>query len=131
MGFNINIDNEEAYHELTQFAKTKVASAKLCTIVSKLIHNKLQNRKYCYISNEDKEDMGSQAMIEFLLWGHNFHPKPEYSKGIAIGYLNFNMNNSFHKYITKMYQHNNNTLNIDMDVPFWDDAFNNDEEDES
>lgn len=122
MGYNIN--NELAYDELLLFHDTKTPSVKLCLLVRQLINNKLSNSRYCYISKEDKEDMSSQAMIDFIKWGHNFNPKPTYSKGVAIGYLDFNMNNTFNRLLKKLKKLNAAEIYTDIDVAYWDSSFN-------
>lgn len=122
MGYNIS--NEVAYDELTQFHETKIPSTKLCLLVRQLISNKLSNSRYYFMTKEDKEDIASQAMIDFIKWGHNFKPKSSYSKGIAIGYLDFNMNNTFNRFLKKLSKTNSVEVYADIDVAYWDSSFN-------
>ena len=119
---NTNIDNDTCYGLLLDFARTKIPSPELCLIVNKLIHNKIHNNKYRNVLREDKEDMATQAMIDFILYGHNFKPKPTYSKGVAVGYLNFNMNNTFNRFLKKLSKQQNE-VNIEVDIAYWDTSF--------
>lgn len=115
-----NIDNDIAYQELINFHNTKIPSIRLCLIVRKLAYNKLSNKRYCNVTTEDKQDMATQAMIDFIKWGHNFRPKDTYSKGVAVGYLDFNMNNTFNRYLKKLTNQNEREVNTCVDVAYWD-----------
>ena len=120
----INIDKERSYELLTQFAETKVASAELCLMVQQLIKNILSASKYHWIGREDKEDLATLAMIEFLQYSHNFNPKSTYSHGVAIGYLNGNCSRAIWRGITKMKKHTDGTAELgDIEVAYWDSEF--------
>lgn len=120
----INIDKERSYELLTQFAETKVASAELCLMVQQLIKNILSASKYSWIGREDKEDLATMAMIEFLQYSHNFKPKSTYSVGVAVGYLNNNCSRAIWRGITKMKKHSDGTAELgEIDVAYWDTEF--------
>lgn len=72
--------------------------------------------------------MATQAMIDFIKWGHNFRPKDTYSKGVAVGYLDFNMNNTFNRYLKKLTNQNDKEIHTDIDIAFWDTNFTTDME---
>jgi len=118
-----NIDNDVCYNLLSDFARTKEASIELFEIVKKLIRNKLSNNKYRNLTNDEKQDLTSQAILEFLQYAHNFKPKETYSKGIAVGYLNYNMENTFNRYLKKLYKKQKMEVNIEFDISFWNTNF--------
>lgn len=96
-----HIDDDLAFAELKKMVETKVCSDTLALIYLKLMNNMLENRSYAHLHENIKEDMRDMALMEFLKYGHNFKVDKCYSAKGAIGYLNFNMKNSFNKAITR------------------------------
>lgn len=112
-----DIDNDLAYSLLFEFHRTHVCSDELANILLKLIDNKLSNIKYSLFNEECKQAMKDAAIMEFLKYGHNFNPKQPHSKGIAIGYMDFCMNNSFNHAITKYMKEAKRDVGIDITDP--------------
>jgi hypothetical protein len=124
MATTIDIPKQRSYELLMDFASTKTASAELCMMVRQLINNILSSSKYHWIGREDKEDLATLAMIEFLQYSHNFNPKSTYSHGVAIGYLNGNCSRAIWRGITKMKKHSDGTAELgDIEVAYWDTEF--------
>ena len=124
MATTIDIPKQRSYELLIEFASTKTASAELCMMVRQLINNILSSSKYHWICREDKEDLATLAMIEFLQYSHNFNPKSTYSHGVAIGYINNNVSRAIWRGITKMKKHTDGTAELgDIDVAYWDCEF--------
>lgn len=120
----IDLPKQRFYDLLTEFASTKKASAELCLMVQQLIKNILSASKYSWIGREDKEDLATIAMIEFLLYSHNFKPKSTYSVGVAVGYCNGNISRAIWRGITKMKKHSDGTAELgDIEVAYWDTEF--------
>ena len=120
----IDLPKQRFYDLLTEFATTKNASAELCVMVQQLVKNILSASKYSWIGREDKEDLATLAMIEFLQYSHNFKPKTTYSVGVAVGYVNGNLSRAIWRGITKMKKHSDGTAELgDIDVAYWDCEF--------
>ena len=124
MAKTVHLDNEKFYRLLVEFSETKQASAEICLMVKQLISNILSNGKYSWIGREDKEDLATIALFEFLQYGHNFKPKSTYSVGVAVGYTGNNCSRAIWRGITKMKKHLDGTAELgDIDVAYWDSEF--------
>lgn len=114
-----NIDNDIAFAEMQKFHETKICTDRLAKIALKLIENKLLNAKYSKFNAECKELIRDTAIMDFLKYGHNFNPNKQkkYNAGIAIGYMDFCMTNSFNHAITKYFKDAEKEIDIDITDP--------------
>lgn len=110
-----DLDAELVYKEMCKFAETKVCSDVLARLFYKLVDNKLDAMSYRNLPPDCKQDMIDCAVMEFIKYGHNFKPKPKDTVGVGVGYIDFNMRNSFNKAIKKHNkQYSRTEVNIEL-----------------
>lgn len=123
----VNINDDLFLAEMLKFAETKVASPALASMVQQLIRNICSNGSYKAVNREDLDDAAGNAMLNFLKYGHNFKMKPNYTKKVAIGYVDFGCKRIINDSIKKAKKHNLQSLHCgddcDIDIAYWDKGF--------
>ena len=93
------IDEQELFDLLTQWKKDKVhgnrMSERLCTLFMLICDGVLKKPTYIRIPNDIKEEIKSNAMLNLILYIHNFKVENAKSKTAAFTYVTFSIETSY------------------------------------
>lgn len=98
------VDNSALHAELVAFRDGGTPSRRLIEMVQAIHRGLCGNSKFRGYDTLDQEDLRSQAMLEFLKYGHNFNPEKCRSANGAFTFVTWCAESAFKRYLRGHYR---------------------------